>query len=336
MQDSNIKEKSLSSAEEIKTTPEKEIAENTSSPVSEKKSISKTWRWLEIIGFILLYIAALNILAYITDPVRLNNPEIMISRERNVVDPLNEPEDSLDVIIAGDSEAWAMVNPAIMMDEAGISAYNCNQLGQGVIETYYFLEKLFDKQHPQVVILETNVITHDTTFNTDIHLGFNAMVNETFPFLKYHSNWKYLVGLADAAEYTAVRGYDDLVTVDPYSGEEYMFETDKTYKVNPFTIYYLNKVNEICKENGATLVLASSPSPVNMNYEKHNALQAYADSHDIDFIDFNLLIDEIGIDWANDTGDAGDHINMYGTPKTTGYLIDYLEENYDLPDHRED
>ena len=34
-------------------------------------------------------------------------------------------------------------------------------------------------------------------------------------------------------------------------------------------------------------------------------------------IDFNLLQDEIGLDWSNDTGDAGDHINVYGTEKTT-------------------
>jgi hypothetical protein len=53
-----------------------------------------------------------------------------------------------------------------------------------------------------------------------------------------------------------------------------------------------------------------------------------------DYIDFNVLKDEIGIDWSQDTGDAGDHINIYGCEKTTRYLIDYLNENYDLPDHR--
>ena len=221
-----------------------------------------------------------------------------------------------------------------MMDEAGIAAFNCNQLGQRTVETYFFLSKLLEKQHPQVIVLETNVITHETSFNTEAHLTFNALITEVIPFVKYHSNWRNLFGWVEPEPYEKVKGYQEIINIDGYSGEQYMFETEERAHINPITIYFLDKVRELCDEKGVDLVLASSPSPINMDYPRHNALQDYADKYDMDYIDFNLLTDEIGIDWSNDTGDQGDHINMYGIPKTTGYLINYLKENYDLPDHR--
>ena len=80
----------------------------------------------------------------------------------------------------------------------------------------------------------------------------------------------------------------------------------------------------------------SAPSAVNMNYAKHNAIQNWADQNEVDYIDFNTMLDEIELDWQTDSLDGGDHINYNGTVKTTGYLKDYLKENYDLPDHRTD
>jgi 2-hydroxy-3-keto-5-methylthiopentenyl-1-phosphate phosphatase len=115
-----------------------------------------------------------------------------------------------------------------------------------------------------------------------------------------------------------------------------MFETDERAAINPIAMYYLDKICELCKEKDIPLVLVSSPSAVNMNYPKHNTLKDYADKHGLDYIDFNVLANEINLDWSQDTGDKGDHINAYGGEKTTRYLMKYLKENYDLPDHRED
>ena len=122
--------------------------------------------------------------------------------------------------------------------------------------------------------------------------------------------------------------------VDPYNGDEYMFETEERGYINGIAMFNLEQIRKLCEEKGVTLVLVTSPSPVNMSYPVHNTLQDYADENNLDYIDFNVLKDEIGIDWSQDTGDAGDHINIYGCEKTTRYLIDYLNENYDLPDHR--
>ena len=42
------------------------------------------------------------------------------------------------------------------------------------------------------------------------------------------------------------------------------------------------------------------------------------------------------MNWTEDTQDKGDHLNVYGAEKVTSYLGNYLEENYELEDHRND
>ena len=303
---------------------------------NKEKRSNKMLRWVEIFAFLILFAAILKVLSFAVDPVRSKQPEVVLPRDKNIIASLIEEPDSMDVLIVGDSEAMVMVSPQILMDEAGISAYNCNQLGQRVADTYFYLQKILEKQHPKVIILETNVITHETSIKTEALMTNSAIMNEVFPILRYHSNWRYLSGLVEPEPYTHYKGYEDILVVDPYSGEDYMFETDERAVINPITIYYLNKVCELCKEKGVPLVFVSSPSPINMDYPRHNALQDYADKQGIDYIDFDLLTEEIGIDWSQDTGDKGDHINSYGGEKTTRYLMNYLKENYDLPDHRED
>jgi hypothetical protein len=275
-------------------------------------------------------------MSYAIDPVRTDRPEMVLPRDKNVTAALNEKSDTMDVLIIGDSEAMVVASPQMMMDEAGISAYNCNQLGQRSFDTYLFTQKILKKQHPQVILLETNVIAQPTMLKTEALVTNSAIINDVFPVIRYHSNWRYLSGLEEPEAYDVERGYEKIEVVDPYNGEEYMVETEERGDINCIAIYNLDKIRKLCDEKNIPLVLISSPSPVNMNYPKHNTLQDYADKHGLDFIDFNVLKDEIGIDWSQDTGDAGDHINCYGAEKTTRYLINYLEENYDLPDHRED
>lgn len=298
---------------------------------------SKKWlRWIEIFCFLAVFLTILKVTSWYTDPVRTDQPEKVVARDQATIAALAEPADSMDVMVVGDSEAMVMVSPYVMMDEAGIDVYNCNQLGQRISETYFFLQKILKKQHPKVLVLETNVITHETSIKIEPHLTFNVLTQEAFPFLRYHSKWRERFGLVEPEKYDHYKGYEDIYVVDPYDGHQYMFETDDKAWFDPITRYYFDKIVKLCESKNIPLVLVSAPSAINMDYPRHNAVQELADKYGLDYIDFNLLTDEIGIDWSNDTGDAGDHINTYGTTKTTRYLMNYLKENYDLPDHRED
>ena len=69
---------------------------------------------------------------------------------------------------------------------------------------------------------------------------------------------------------------------------------------------------------------------------KHNTIKQYAEEKSLKFLDLNLVISEIGIDWNRDSLDNGDHLNIAGGHKVTTYVGNYLSEKFDIPDHRDE
>lgn len=96
------------------------------------------------------------------------------------------------------------------------------------------------------------------------------------------------------------------------------------------------KIKELVEANGGTLLLVSVPSPDNWTYAKHNAIEKISEEYDLEFLDMNLMQDELNIDWKTETKDGGNHLNFLGAKKVSSYLAKYLSEKYNLPDHRED
>ena len=81
--------------------------------------------------------------------------------------------------------------------------------------------------------------------------------------------------------------------------------------------------------------LYSTPyTNLNCNYSRHNSIAAYAKEHDLEYLDMNLKLEEVGTDWATDSLDKGDHLNLSGAKKVSQYLGEYLSTRYDLPDRR--
>ena len=300
------------------------------------KQKNKLYRWIEILGFIIVLVAVLKILSYVMNPIRLNNPGAVNERDRYVVSALTEEKDSMDVVVLGDSESEVLLSPQILWEEEGISSYICGQPAQRLSEAYFFLEDLLVKQHPKVVIIETNTMVLGTNWKLESLTYADTLAYHEFPILRYHHGYLEMWGLKDAPAIKAERGFEKRKQIAPYSDPEYMVETGDTYSIDFVARTYIDKIYQLCKKEDISLVLVSAPSAVNMNYAKHNAIQNWADQNEVDYIDFNTMLDEIKLDWQTDSLDGGDHINYNGTVKTTGYLKDYLKENYDLPDHRTD
>ena len=96
---------------------------------------------------------------------------------------------------------------------------------------------------------------------------------------------------------------------------------------------YLLLMKEYCENHGADLVLVSSPSPKNWTYAKHNSVSDWAQANAVTYEDLNLN-DALGIDWASDTKDGGDHLNFEGAKKVSAYVGSWLSEAYGLKDKR--
>lgn len=263
-------------------------------------------------------------------------------REGGIIDPaangvLSEPPGTIDVLVIGDSEAYCTVMPLKIWKEHGITTYCCATSGQRLSYSEQFVYKVFENQHPVMVFLETNTIFRKVTFEE----ALNNKAEAYFPVITYHNRWKTLStkDLKNSVSYDTVedgKGYFYSKKIVEADTEGYMEESEDFSPISSRNRHYVEKINEFCENNGAKLVLLSTPSTVNWNYKRHNSITRLAGEMDVEYIDMNTLQEEIPIDWAHDSRDEGDHLNDYGAEKATAYLGDYLEKTGLLTDHRGD
>lgn len=310
-----------------------EIKKTNTENIEESSKKSNVKYWIEIAVFLACVLAFSLIMSYVMDPVRLGLTEYIAFNDKYVCAAKAEKE-PIDVLVVGDSEALVLLSPQKMLDDEGISSFIAGQSGMRVSEAYYAIKDIVKTQDPKVVLLETDMLTMDSSELAEARMTFQAEVQEKLPVTKYHGMWKEELGIKRTPQEYHYHGFEPRDLIEPYDGGPYMFETEDRYKLYKSTNFYLNKIYELCEQEGITIVLVSSTSPMNFNYTKHNAMVDLAESRDTEYLDLNMISEEIGIDWATDELDGGDHVNLTGTIKQTDYIEKYLSENFDLPDRR--
>lgn len=294
--------------------------------------VKKAIRFLIFLGIILII---LSIGSYFVNPLRCEMDNVAFEGEVYFSGLLSEERGTVDVVILGNSQTFGLLSPMHLWQNTGIASYIAGKPGLGLSEEYYSLKTILKKQTPKLVILETNNI-FDTMgiLRETKHAAANAF-GYYFPIVKYHSIWKKYVS-EDKPKTRHHNGFSIRPDVVPYEGGDYLAYTDELEKSDAITMHYLDKVIDLCRENNINVLFVYAPSPSTFSYKRHNALQAYADTNNIPFVDMNVLGDEIGINLQTDILDGGEHVNLYGTLKMTNYLEKYLTANFSLPDRRQD
>lgn len=257
-------------------------------------------------------------------------------RNKAILEITKEKEQTIDVLVLGDSLSYSSISPMQLWKEKGITSFIGGQPGQNIQETYNMLTTALKKQKPKTVILETNVMFRGNGGYSDFKDMLHEWVNTKFSLYKNHDIWKSLI-IKKETEKKRYKGFDFRCAVKPYTGQsDYMIKTDETEEMPDRVKIFMEKIVTTCRDNQIELILLSTPSPENYNYKKHNALTAYASENGLRYVDMNLMVDQLGIDWNTDSLDRGDHLNFSGAVKVTTYLGNYLKEQVVLEDHRND
>lgn len=288
------------------------------------------------------FIAGLFILLYVVSYLLLPNNNMEGSFYKKANNVQKEPRNSIDYASIGDSECTTSISPMEIWRTYGYSGYNCGIAGQQIQDTYYGLERLLKRQSPKIIFMEANTTFSDIKYINALTKSIDEGVAKIFPIYKYHNSWKYfhlymLEGLGKNAakeQITVYKGYQYSGVVRPYTGKPYVSVTDDIYPIGEQPLIYLNKIVSLCKENNIKLILYSTPSPKSWSYSKHNAMSDFAKENDLEYIDLNLKLDELGIDWSKDSRDNGDHLNYFGAKKITAFIGKYLSETKEMTDHR--
>ena len=260
--------------------------------------------------------------------------------------------DSVDAVFLGSSHAISAFSPQELYDTCGIRSFNLASEEQSLLVSYYWLKEALRFQKPQAVVLDTVVCFPfmDTPYNCNeasIRKAIDPMkwssvkldavrtigsldpeetfVSYLFPIIRYHARWSDLS--ANDIRFwpkqnTSLKGYAVLsedTTVQDYKP---LAEKDNVTPAGMHGVMkdYLDRITELCKENGITLILVNTPYLETTN-EVHQAVADYAQEHGIRYIDFNeeTCVSEMGFVFSSDMADAG-HANNFGAVKLTDYI----------------
>jgi len=287
-----------------------------------------------------LFLLILFLLLYL--PGKFLTPKVMnsldLSSGRNGVVPkiLSEPRDSIDLLVIGDSESYTSIDPRIIHEKYGISAYAAGQAGATMADTEEILKKTFTRQMPKVVLYETNSLYRKGPAPTDVGANISKAFYYFFPLLKYHSAWKSPFIAKFVKTY---KGFRIDTRVKAYKRGSYMEKNSRCFDDEPIdktNIASLQRMKKLCKKKGARFIMYSAPSPRNYDYGKHMELTRLAEKEQIEYIDLNMHNKEMKIDWKRDTRDRGDHLNLYGARKTTIFMGKYLDETSSFKEMRKE
>lgn len=266
-----------------------------------------------------------------------------------------------DLLFVGDCEVYENFSPVTLWEEQGITSFIRGSAQQLIWQSCYLLEETLGYETPEVVVFNVlsmkygepqseayNRLNLDGMRWSAAKLGaVRASMTEeedflsyVFPLLRYHSRWSEL-------------GWEDVTGMfrrESVSHGGFLMRADvkaagaipegrplADYQFDETCYRYLDRMTALCAEHGVQLVLIKAPSLYPYWYSQWDEqMEAYAREHNIPYLNFLDKIDEVGLDFSQDTYDGGLHLNLSGAEKLTRWFGRWLTENCNLPDHGDD
>jgi len=279
-----------------------------------------------------------------------------------------------DVVFIGTSHVYCHINPLLIFQEYGISCYDFSAPGLDFSAGKLYVEEALRTGPPKIIAIDAlyvwtflnredkdrhrqwldalplsyNKIKYicyafERNKKYKLNINHDSFLSYIFPLLRYHDRWKELSN-SDLDWDPEMPFYHRAIHYHGY-GTYYhtvFSDFDNYYDSVTFNedILEENKkilldISSLCSENGVELLLIKTPSQV-WRQDLHNLTQQWADEYGIPFLDYNDIIEEIGIDITTDFMDKVEHLNDNGANKVSSHLGEYLQEHYSLPDYRGD
>lgn len=270
-----------------------------------------------------------------------------------------EEEKDFDVIFLGDCEVYENFSPVVLWEEYGINSYIRGSAQQYIWQSYYLLEDTLRYETPDVVVFNVLAMQYSEAQRE----AYNRMTLEgmewslpkvksilasmkegehfldyVFPILRYHSRWSELTKsdlqyLFDTKQ-VSYNGYYMRVDIKA-AGDVPLAKPLGDYRFGRKAWEYLDKMRELCEEEGIELVLIKAPSLYPHWYrEWEEQVERYAMAHNLRYYNFLELQEETGINYNTDTYDMGLHLNLSGAEKLSHYFGKVLSGTLGVADRR--
>lgn len=306
---------------------------------------------------VILVLAALTILLG-----RLFMPKYYSTqKEGSLIREYYGEDKDFDVVFIGDCEVYENFVPAVLWEDFGINSYIRGSAQQLIWQSYYLMEETLKYEHPDVMVFnilslkynepqreEYNRMTLDGMrfSKSKVDSILSSMLPDEnftdylFPLLRFHDRYKELksedISLLFGHGNVSHNGYLMQLGVKGITPDNYpvgRMLPDYTFGENAMN--YLDKMVELCDNEGVQLVFVKAPSLTPYWYDEwEEQVVAYASEHNIPYINYLKFLPETGIDFTEDTYDMGGHLNLYGAVKLTKHFGEFLRNEMNLPDRR--
>lgn len=270
-----------------------------------------------------------------------------------------QPKDTIDVLAMGTSMTYAGVNTNVLWANWGYSVYDLACAEQQYWNTYYYLKEALKTQQPKVILLDAKPATYpdDTTkhgrtilstfgiLSPDVRIAAiqatagTQWLDYTLGFPQIHDQWKKLtLSSFTTASWTGGRSANWKGFVEKDDTEHHdkpsLVWTDTKRNLNVREEEYFRKICDLAEKNGIELLLVAYPNPdYASDHMFYNALWALADERGVPHLNLNDPEGHYRFRYSTEFADW-QHLNTLGSLKLSKILGAYLQEHYDLTDHR--
>ncbi|MCR5419824.1 MAG: hypothetical protein K6E98_02315 [Lachnospiraceae bacterium] len=276
-----------------------------------------------------------------------------------------EGDTEYDCYLMGTSIMLNSVLPMELWKDYGISSYNFGSSNCTPAEDYYILKEAVRYKKPKLVVIDlmgvkefndigngkymwTAVEAQHTQFDIfpftdtkveavedlfDIYEDRNDFL---WSFIMFHNRWNEL----EEQDFN----YRNMLNVEKGAltnlgsfgkASESVIMDDIEVDLAGVNYDYFIKIVEFCEKQHIEVLGLYLPHPVEeLNVRVANSLEKVAQKYDnLEYVNMlNMDIHDLYTDYTIDNL----HPNMSGALKSTAYVGKYINENYDLADHRED
>ena len=174
---------------------------------------------------------------------------------------LGEPENSLDVVVLGDSIPLCSMIPPRLWRDFGYTSYVCASTAQKLCQSEKLLTVFLKSQQPKFVLLETDQLYLEMSALDVLQCNMEGLL----PVLRYHDNWKFVrpAQMLRTPDYTCrdpLKGYHLRKTIDALEPEAYMLPTEETEPFSAAAEAGVRRIKAVCDRAGAGLVLYTAPN----------------------------------------------------------------------------
>ena len=306
-----------------------------------KNLFVKTAAILKIVCFVLVFVFLISIVSkhYFPEDVATSYK----NRLKDAYSFINEKDNTIDIVCTGNSDLYSAFSPLDLWKDYGYTSTVCASGKQTPQESVHLMESVFKKQKPSLVIIETDML-YDYGVKSEKKRGqktdsdelfdrlnpdfFDNEVMHRFSALRFHNKWQK--DSSQNKQIFSTHGYRYNCTVCPLKPRKYMKRTTEITPISTVKAEQMDSLVNMCRENGADVLLVEVPSITSWNYKRHNAVTQYAESRKLKFIDLNLFAKEIGISFDFSYRDNGNHLNYFGAQAVTSWLGDYISNHYSI------